>query len=212
MTATHLRAERVGIFGGTFDPLHNGHLRIAAAVLKQHRLDRIIFVPARVQPHKTAPPRAPGRHSLAMIRLSIRDNPHFSVSDCELRRPGVSFTIDTIRQLRRRFRGNADLYFIVGSDTVPELPRWRNVKELTRLCTIIIAARPDWPIEALDALAGRLPPNHLARIRELAVRTTANPISSTDIRERLAQGRPIRRLVPLPVADYIARHKLYAFS
>jgi len=202
--------EQVGVFGGSFDPVHNGHLEVAAAVLRRRGLDRVVFVPALRQPIKSERPVASGEHRLAMIRLAVQDAPAFDASDIELKRPGKSFTIDTIRELRRTLGPRPDLFFIIGSDSVAELPRWKNVEELATLCSIIVAARPGWPLDALDALAVRLPPDRVETIKNLAVRTTHNDVSSTEIRKLLAAGRSVEGLVPRCVADYIARNKLYS--
>jgi len=203
-------SNRVGVFGGSFDPIHNAHLEIAGAALRLHELDRVIFVPARHQPHKPQAPCAPAEHRLAMIRLAIQAHPAFCVSERELTRPGKSFTIDTIRELQERLPAGTALLFIVGSDSVPEFPRWRSLEELAERCLFVVAARPGWPLEALDALSSRLSPERVAAVKDAAIRTPAAPVSSTDIRARVAAGASIRGLVPDAVADYIARNKLYS--
>lgn len=202
--------KRIGVFGGSFDPVQNGHLQVAEAVSRQRDLDRVVFVPALLQPIKSERPLAPGEHRLAMIRLAIHDAPAFEVSDTELRRPGKSFTIDTIQEFRRKLGPRPELFFIIGSDSVAELPRWKNVEKLADLCSIIVAARPGWPLDALDALAARLPPDRVETMKSLAVRTTKNTVSSTEVRKRLAAGESVEHLVPKAVADYIARNKLYS--
>jgi len=197
------------VFGGSFDPVHNGHLAVADAVLTRHSLDSILFVPARQPPHKPAEPMASGEHRLAMICLAIEGHPAFAVSDCELKRAGKSFTVDTIHELRRQLGRETQLFFLIGSDSVPELPRWRNVSELAGLCTFIVAARPDWPLDALDALDGVLPADSVAAMKDMAVRETANRASSTEIRGRIAADRSIRGLVPDGVLRYIRQNHLY---
>ena len=203
------RCERVGIFGGSFDPIHNGHLDVADAALKRHRLDRVIFVPARQQPHKRSAPAASGEHRLAMVELAIRDEPLFSASDCELKRPGRSFTIDTIREFRDQFGPRAEIFFIVGSDSVSELPAWKSLRRLAELCTFVVAARPGWPLDELDKLSDHLPAERVAAIKDAAIDSTANRVSATEIRALVASGDPIAGLVPEPVAAYITRNKLY---
>jgi len=206
---TSTTPRRVAVFGGTFDPIHNGHLTVAEAAAAQHRLDTVIFVPARRPPHKASEPSAPAEHRLAMIRLAVEGRPGFEVSDCELTRPGTSYTVDTMRRFRRRLPPGTRLYFIAGSDSVPELPAWRDLAGLTELCTLVVAARPGRPLEELDALLEHLPEERVAAIKAAAVATTASPVSATEVRRRLAAGRPVAELVPDAVARYIAENKLY---
>lgn len=202
--------DRVGIFGGTFDPIHLGHLQVAQAARDQHRLDRVIFVPARRQPMKPSDPVASGRHRVAMARLAIEGQTAFSVSDCELARPGKSFTIDTVLEFRTELGPDAELFFILGSDSVRDLPNWHEVESLAELCTLVVAARPGWPIDALDALEERLPAERIAAMKTAAVRCTANAAASSEIRRRIAEGETVDGLVPATVAAYVAKNKLYS--
>lgn len=201
--------ERVGIVGGTFDPIHLGHLGIAQAARKQHRLDRVIFVAARRQPMKQSDPVASGEQRLAMVELAIAGRPGFSASGCELTRPGTSFTIDTVREHRAKLGAGAELFFVLGSDNVPDLPNWRALEELAELCTLVVAARPGWPLDALDVLEARLTPEQVGAIKAAAVRHTANAASASEVRSRVARGEPVDGLVPPAVAGYIAQNKLY---
>jgi len=203
------RCQRVGIFGGSFDPIHNGHLDVARAALEQAALDQVIFVPARRQPHKRSAPGASAEHRLAMVELAIKGEPRFAASDCELSRAGRSFTIDTIREFRDEFGPGTDIFFIVGSDSVRELPAWKSVRRLAELCTFIVAARPGWPLGQLDELSGHLSAGQVTAIREAAIHTTASEVSASEIRARIASGDSIVGLVPDSVAAYIARNKLY---
>ena len=202
--------ERVGIFGGTFDPIHVGHLQVAHAARERHALDRIIFVPARRQPMKRSAPAASGRHRVEMVQLAIEGERAFSVSDCELARPGKSFTIDTILAFRAELGPEAELFFIIGSDSVRDLPNWHEVENLAELCTLVVAARPGWPVDALDTLEGRLPAARIAAMKAAAVLCTANTTSSSEIRRRIAEGDPTDGLVPAVVAAYVAKNKLYS--
>ena len=202
--------DRVGIFGGTFDPIHLGHLQVAQAARDQHRLDRVIFVPARRQPMKPSAPVASGRHRVAMVQLAIEDQPAFSASDRELARPGKSFTIDTVLEFRAELGPDAELFFILGSDSVRDLPNWHELEKLAESCTLVVAARPGWPVDALDTLEGRLPPEQIAAMKAAAVRCTANTVSASEIRRRIAEGDPAEGLVPAAVAVYVAKNKLYS--
>ena len=200
---------RVGVLGGTFDPIHNGHLAITAAARRRHDLEYVLLIPAREAPHKREAPVAGAEHRLAMARLAAEGRAGLRVSDCELNRPGPSYTVDTMRQLREELGPGAGIYFIIGSDMVPDLPAWKEPWELIRLCTLVVAARPAWPMEALDSLAPWLSADQLAQIKAAAVFTTAHPVSSTEVRRRVALGGPISDLVPGPVARYISQNKLY---
>ena len=201
--------QRIGIFGGSFDPVHNGHLEIAEAALRKHKLDRVIFVPARLQPHKPNEPHASGEQRLEMIKLAIADNPKFEASDCELRRPGKSYTIDTVKDFRSSLGADAELFLIIGSDGLRDFARWHGVQELVGLCRIIVAARPNEPLGQMDSLCAVLPADRLAELNELSMPTTANPVSATEVRRRCAAGESIAGLVPARVEDYIARNRLY---
>jgi len=212
MTGNERNRERVGILGGTFDPIHLGHLEIANAAREQHRLDRVIFVAARRQPMKPSDPVAAGEQRLAMVELAIAGRPGFSASDCELKRPGTSFTIDTVREHRAKLGSSAELFFILGSDSVRDLPNWRDLDELAGLCTLVVAARPGWPLDALDVLEARLTPEQAGAIKAAVVRCTANTASASEVRRRVAQGEPIAGLVSPAVAGYIAQNKLYRTS
>lgn len=177
--------------------------------MRERTLDEVIFVPAREPPHKPDALVASGEHRLAMVRLAVRGEPRFSVSDCEFRRPGKSYTIDTIRQLRHELGPGAKLFFIVGADSVPELPTWKDLGALVELCAFIVAARPGQPTDIAHALREHLPQPQLDAMRRLAILSTASPISSTDIRARVAAGRTIEGLVPERVLRYILDHGLY---
>jgi nicotinate-nucleotide adenylyltransferase len=201
--------DRVGVLGGSFDPVHNGHLAVARTARDRHELCRVIFVPARHQPHKPDPPEAPDKARMEMLRLATRDEPAFEVSDCELRRAEKSYTIDTVRELRAQLGTETEIFFIVGSDSVPDLPDWKEARTLLDLCTFVVAARPHWPLVALDDLTDRLGRKRVARLRANAIRETHSPVSATAVRERVAAGRSIRGLVPEAVARYIAENKLY---
>ena len=204
--------DRVGIFGGTFDPIHLGHLQVAQAARDQHRLARVILVPARCQPMKPSAPDASGRHRVAMIELAIEGQPALSVSDCELDRPGKSFTIDTILEFRAELGPDTELFFILGSDSIRDLPKWHEVERLAELCTLIVAARPGWPMDALDALEGQLTAERIAAMKTDAVRCTANAAAASEIRRRVAEDEPVDDLVPAAVAAYVAKNKLYSAS
>ena len=202
--------KKLGILGGSFNPIHLGHLVLAETAREALGLERVIFIPAKLPPHKTAAALAGGADRLAMVRLAVAGNPAFAVSDIELRRPGVSYTVDTVRALREKLGAGTQIYFLIGMDTVAELGAWREVAPLARLCKFTPLSRPGEPrpdAAALERAVGRLP------ARSILKRALAMPligISSSEIRRRVADGRTIRYLVPDAVAAYIRRKRLYA--
>lgn len=195
----------VGVYGGTFDPIHIAHLAIAEEVRWALALQQVRFVPAALQPLKGAPPGATPAQRLAMIRLACADNPAFVPDDLELRRPPPSYTVETLEHLRARSGLGVELWFIVGADAACDLPRWRRVADLVTLARLAIVERPGHtfdPIafeQAVPAAAGRY-------------RLLDGPrldLSSTEIRRRVATGRPVRYLVPEAVRQYIVDQGLY---
>ena len=199
---------RLGLMGGTFDPVHYGHLVTAEEARVQFDLERVLFVPNRFPPHKSLDGVTDPEHRHSMTMLAVAGNPRFAVSRVEIDRPGPSYTIETISALRREYEAR-DLFYITGADAILQIVRgeWERSAELLTLCQFIAASRPGFPIEAHDLrrynVTGRLLDNlHVMEIPALA-------ISSTDIRARVAAGRPIRYLLPDAVAAYIADHGLY---
>ncbi|NGQ94177.1 nicotinate-nucleotide adenylyltransferase [Brevibacillus sp. SYP-B805] len=189
--------KRIGIFGGTFDPIHYGHLLAAEQARDQARLDEIWFMPARIPPHKQRNDIAAEGHRLRMTELATAPHPAFRVTDIELHRDGPSYTIDTMRQLVAAYPEHR-FWFIIGGDMVEMLPKWHRFDELVTLVRFIGLARPGsrYDEEALSAYV-------------TFVEMPAVEISSTLIRERAAAGRSIRYLVPDAVECYIKEHRLY---
>ena len=199
------------LFGGTFDPVHNGHLIVARALAERRGFGRVVFVPTAQPPHKT-PAEASATDRLAMLRLAISGEAVFDVSDIELTRTGPSYTLDTLRALRRRHGVDTKLHWVIGADMLEDLPRWHRADEVLAEAKIVIAVRPAWD-QRLDEIFSRLAkefaPAQVEPLRESVVSTPLIDISSTEIRRRVRQGRSIRYLLPEPVADYIAEHGLY---
>jgi len=205
---------RIGLFGGCFDPIHSGHLAAAEDVLEALGLDRVVFVPTGVPPHKTDGTHAPAADRLAMARLAVEGRPRLAVSDVETRREGISYTVDTLRELRRELGEGVRLLLMIGTDAVRILPTWREVSEVFRLAEPVVIARPgdaafdpsDFAEMFPEALASRLAGSlvHLKRGIE---------VSSTDIRSRIGGGEPplalAGGLLPLAVARYIHERGLY---
>ena len=187
---------KIGILGGTFNPVHLGHLILAQEVKEKLGLERIIFVPAYRAPHKDMAWLIPARHRLNMLKLAVRGNPAFSVSDMELRRQGVSYTIDTIAALKKKYCED-DFFFIAGSDLAPELKTWKHYRGLLEMVRFVIARRPGYPA-GKKLTSGVMP-----------VKVRAVDISAADIRRRIKEGLPVRYFLPKAVHDYIVAQKLY---
>lgn len=200
--------RRIGLMGGTFDPIHDGHLVAAQETASVLGLEKVLFLPTGAPPHKQNEPVTDARHRLAMVRLAIQGNPTFELSTIELERPGPSYTVDTLRQIGERYPG-VELYFIVGMDSLAELPTWRDPHRLFDLARVVAVLRAGWTPVDLGWIESRLP---AARGRVQVVQIPGLDISSTNLRERVAAGRPIRYLVPSAVMAYIEEHGLYGHS
>jgi nicotinate-nucleotide adenylyltransferase len=198
-------SRRIGILGGTFDPIHMGHLITAEIVRVSAALDEIIFIPAARPPHKENKGEAPAEDRLLMVQCAVEGNPSFSVSDIELRREGPSYTVDTIAALSEQL-GDAELFFITGADAMNDLYRWHDPVRLLHSCTFIVAARQGVELDE-SRLAEQFSPEQRSRIR--IVPTPHLEISSTVIRARVRAGRSIRYLVPRAVELYIEERGLY---
>lgn len=183
----------LALYGGTFDPIHHGHLILAREALERLALDRVIFIPAGLSPHKLARVPAPGGLRREMIAAAIADEPRFSLDDSELQDPGPSFTIDTVSRIAAQFPG-ARLHYLIGADNLPELHTWRRIDELRRLVQFVVFGR--------GADAPGADPGFPTLPRRI-------DISATDIRARVARGASIRYLTPEPVRSIIATHHLY---
>ena len=201
--------RRIGVLGGSFNPVHNAHLLLAEQAREALDLERVVFIPAKRPPHKRASELASAADRLRMARLAVAANAYFQVSNIELRRRGRSYTIDTVRSLRRRFGKASEIFFLIGADTVGELPTWRDIGELARLCRFVPFSRPGVPKPKRKDLAAAV--GH-EEARAILKRMTPMPlldISASDIRARVAAGRSIRYLVPDAVADTILCKGLY---
>jgi nicotinate-nucleotide adenylyltransferase len=197
---------RIGVFGGTFDPLHVAHLRVAEEVAEKQRLDQVIFIPAGRPPHRRAPLASPA-HRLAMVRLGVAGNPRFTCSDCEVRRPGLSFTVDTLAALHAEYP-RARFFLLMGMDQLRELHAWRDLPRLLSLCRVVAFSRPGQPLPRLGNIVG--PAGAPLSPRAFTVQSvSALDISGTDVRRRAHRGESLRYLVPEPVAAYLQKHRLY---
>jgi nicotinate-nucleotide adenylyltransferase len=202
-------ADAVLLFGGSFDPIHVGHLIVARHVREALGVDRVVLVPAAVPPHKQRRPLAAPAHRLEMTRLAVAGEGDFAVDGRELAREGPSYTIDTVAEYRRELREGVEICWLIGSDTVRELGTWHRIGELAEMCRFVTAARPGFGSGDLDALAAALPAAQIERLGKSVVPAPLVEVSSTQVRRRVADGRSIRYLVPDPVAAYIRTHGLY---
>lgn len=198
--------QKIGIMGGTFDPIHFGHLVAAEAVRCQLSLDKVIFVPSGQPPHKKAVTVTAADHRLAMTNLAIADNCHFHSSQVELLRSGPSYTIDTVCHFLEESPG-AEIYFITGADAILELLSWKDALQLLELCYFIAVTRPGYDLGHLDDLKSQLASGLGEKIISLQVPGIA--ISSTDLRQRVQRGEPIKYLLPEAVRIYISEGNLY---
>lgn len=192
------RKMRIGILGGTFDPIHKGHLALADAALKQLRLDRVIFVPAHRHPlkQKESSVSAPPKARLHMMKLALKGKRKFEISDCELKRGGISYTVDTLRFFKRSFPDPHELFFITGGDWGKRLDQWKDINVIFSLAHFVVAKRPGFDVCKLPK-----------QVETLDFRSLN--ISSTQVRLRLRHGKSLNSLVPKAVSSYIKKHGLY---
>ena len=192
-------AQRVGIFGGTFDPVHCGHLIAAEEIREKLGLDRIVFVTSANPPHKKGRRLAPARHRHEMVKLAIKVNRRFEFSDAEMKRRGYSYTIDTVAHFKHMLGESATIYFVVGSDAVEDLSKWKEIDKLLAMCAFVVLRRPGF----FPRIGGKL------RKKVAVVRIHGIDISSTEIKKKIAGGKSIKHLVPYQVERYIYDKKLY---
>lgn len=200
------KRHRVGLLGGTFDPIHVGHLMMAEAVRSEYGLEKVIFIPAAVPPHKLNRHIAPAEDRYQMVLLATKSNPYFEVSDIELKRPGPSYSIDTVHAFLEEYGEDTDFFFIIGADVIPDMGTWNRIEKLLEICEFVAAQRPGCKpdSEELRARFGELVAKHIHTLE-----TPEFEVSSTDIRERLRKGHSIRYIVPPEVEEYIYQKGLY---
>jgi nicotinate-nucleotide adenylyltransferase len=205
------QGNSVAIFGGSFDPIHNGHLLAAERIRQEFNLARVIFVPTACSPHKEGEEMAAPQHRLLMSVMAVNANPHFEVSDIEIGRGGSSYTIDTVKELEKTL--GKGFYLIIGSDTVLEFSSWKGAKDLAERCKILVMNRPGYEFKKyfshqlvagdVDSSAG----SFLEFMKMVEVKGL--DVSSTEIRDSVRQGRSIKYFVPSCVEEYIRKHRLY---
>lgn len=204
--------KRIGILGGTFNPIHTGHLLLAEGVKKKLHLDYVLFIPCYLPPHKKPLKLAPAKHRFNMVRLAIRGNPKFKISNSEIKRKGISYSVDTLEELHKMYsakkrpvsrrenggqsggKEKAKFFFIIGSDSLKGLRTWKYINRLMKSCTLVAVTRPGYKLKYSGVKNIKLP---------------TLPISSTDIRKFVKRGMSIRHLVPDSVRKYIIKCGLY---
>lgn len=203
----HKESLRIGIMGGTFDPVHYGHLVLAEEARNKLKLDQVIFIPNGKAPHKDKEHILSPEVRYHMVSLAVADNEHFQVSRLEIDSETTSYTIHTLRKLRAHYGDQASLFFITGADTLLDLHNWFAFEEVLKLCTFVGATRPGYVSEAMLSEAHRLRETFNAQIELIAIPGLS--ISSTEIRERVKAGETIRYLVPDAVLNYIESEGIY---
>lgn len=199
---------RLGVYGGTFSPVHLGHLIMAQDAMEQFELDEVLWVPCHIPSHKSTDSLPAVEHRVAMLDLALENDLRMRWSDMEILRGGTSYTIDSIRTLREE-QPEDDLFFIIGSDSVFDLHVWKDIEELAKLCTFVTVARPGFDVERITAEETKLSPPVVMNLRAHVTVGHAVDISSSDIRARVAESLSIQYLVPDPVRMYIHEHHLY---
>ncbi len=194
---------RLAIFGGTFDPVHYGHLRLAEEAREAANLERVLFVPASVSPFRSSEPPSAAEARVQMVRLAVQHNPHFEVSEIEIRRGGVSYTVDTLRVIRQQYP-EAELFLILGADALQGFMEWREPYLIAHECHLLVGVRPNYD---LQHTLEQLPEPIRQRVQQVPM--TPMGISANDIRQRVRTGRSIRYLTPQDVIEYIQQHRLY---
>ncbi len=204
LSAATRQARRLALMGGTFDPIHLGHLLVAEFVAEHLELEKVVFVPNRIPPLHDSKRPAPPTRRLEMVQLAIADNPRFEACAVELQREGPSYSIDTIRTVRQELSPQAELYLIVGADELLLLPKWREPAAILRESRVVGVTRPGSDLSTLETVLGA----EWTALIEL-VKAPQIEISSSEIRRRVAAGLSIRYMTPQPVIEYIYAHKLY---
>ncbi len=205
--------KAIGLFGGTFNPIHSGHLVVAEEIRNKYNLDKVIFTPTFLPPHKEPSDLADAGHRLVMAHLATVSNPCFEVSDFEIGQGGKSYSITTVKHFLKLFSEGVQIYFIVGADILMDIPEWKNIEEMLKICKFIAVSRPGFDTEKIMnnhflRLEGRSVP--AALLENIYVEQgTYIDVSSTKIRQRVRDWKSIKYLVPETVEQYIHNHQLY---
>ncbi|UCF42592.1 MAG: nicotinate (nicotinamide) nucleotide adenylyltransferase [Planctomycetota bacterium] len=201
--------RKIALFGGTFDPIHLGHTTVAAAAAEHIRAEKIVFIPARRSPLKDTFPEAGDDDRVKMITLAIAENKKFQLNDCELKKAEPGYTIETVRKFQTDFGSETSLYWLVGADTIDELPRWYRIVELIDQCNICAMYRAGCKAPDFTKFTHIWGLQRVQKLQQNVIQTPLIDISSSEIRHRLATGQDVTDMLHSPVADYIREHGLY---
>ncbi|MGV8147099.1 MAG: nicotinate-nucleotide adenylyltransferase [Alkaliphilus sp.] len=205
--SSNFKVTRYGVLGGTFDPIHNAHLFVAEYVLEELNLDKIIFIPTGIPPHKADHEITRADHRLMMTALAINSNDNFFVSEIEINRAGKSYTIQTMRELTEENFCAAEFCFIVGEDAFTQIETWAMYEELLKITKFVVVTRTGSNDKVLDETIEKCRNNYEADINKISIPNLE--ISSTDIRSRIEQGKNVEYLIPSVVVDYIRKYNIY---
>lgn len=199
--------QRIGIMGGTFDPIHYGHLYIAECARYRFKLESVVFIPAGEPAHKHRKNIVDAFHRLEMTRLAVQSNPFFSLSDIEVKRCGPTYTVDTLEHLHQETGETTEFFFITGADAIIEILTWKDVNRVFELCQFIAVTRPGYSLDKMQEVLSQLEPRFHSKIH--IHETSGIMVSSTEIRQSIARSEPVRYLLPEKVEQYILAHDLY---
>ena len=219
-------SSRIGLLGGTFNPIHNAHLAIARQAREMLELDRVVMIPSGDPPHKPSSGLASAKDRYEMVRLALASDPHLAMSDVEVRRSGKSYSIDTVRRLQQEYGNETRLHFLIGLDAFLEFETWREPETLLTLCSFVVLSRPGLSFQALSTLPliPRLPQASLMDLDQgrtvrldvpiglqslICLRVAPSTVSASDIRARIARGASTANLLPPAVESYILQHHIY---
>ncbi|HUT31229.1 MAG TPA: nicotinate (nicotinamide) nucleotide adenylyltransferase [Sedimentisphaerales bacterium] len=204
-----MQKRKIALFGGTFDPIHLGHTAVAGAALEHIRGDKLVFIPAKCSPLKQTLPEAGDDDRLSMIALAIESNSKFELSDCELKKPQPSYTLETVRRFKVEYGVDASIYWLIGADALDDLPHWYRVADLIDECNVAAMFRAGCAPPDFAKFAPLWGPERVEKLRRNIVSTPLIDISSTEIRKRLAAGADVGDMLHPAVADYIRQRGLY---
>jgi nicotinate-nucleotide adenylyltransferase len=200
---------RISLFGGTFDPIHLGHTTVADAAARQIDARKVIFIPAKISPLKGFFPFASDSDRLRMIELATAGNDLFAVSDCELKRPAPSYTLDTVRQFNRQYGPETSIHWLIGADGIGDLVHWYKIQELIDECHLTTMRRPGYPVPDFDRFEPLWGPQRAAKLKHDMIETPLVNVSSTEVRRRLATGEDVTGMLRPDVTQYLREHNLY---
>lgn len=199
--------KKLGIMGGTFDPVHYGHLVIAECAHYEFYLEKVVFVPSGRPAHKMSHVITGAEHRYRMVEMAVAGNPKFDISREEINRAGPSYAVDTLKNFQKLYGSETELFFITGADAIVEILTWKRVDEVMGMCSFVAATRPGYSLPQLNSAIRALPPDFQKKIFTFEIPGIA--VSSTEIRQRMQAGQPIKYLLPDAVEQYIFEHEIY---